>query len=31
MVHDTRDVLIELGFEKHLRRSPGHFSFENYW
>ena len=31
MVHDTRDVLIELGFQKHLRRSAGHFSFENYW
>ena len=31
MVHDTRDVLLELGFEKHLRRSSGHFSFENYW
>lgn len=31
MVHDTRDVLIELGFEKHLRRTPGQFSFENYW
>jgi ferredoxin--NADP+ reductase len=31
MVHDTRDILIELGFEKHLRRSPGQFSFENYW
>ncbi len=31
MVHDTQDVLLKLGFEKHLRRSPGHFSFENYW
>lgn len=31
MVHDTRDVLVELGFEKHLRRTPGQFSFENYW
>lgn len=31
MVHDTRDVLLALGFEKHLRRSPGHFSAENYW
>jgi len=31
MVHDTRDVLLELGFDKHLRRSPGQFSFENYW
>jgi len=31
MVHDTRDVLLELGFQKHLRRSSGHFSFENYW
>tara|TARA_R110000744_G_scaffold260293_3_gene375285 strand:+ start:9278 stop:10051 length:774 start_codon:yes stop_codon:yes gene_type:complete len=31
MVHDTRDVLLELGFQKHLRRSAGHFSFENYW
>tara|TARA_R110002167_G_scaffold231963_2_gene437190 strand:+ start:27276 stop:28049 length:774 start_codon:yes stop_codon:yes gene_type:complete len=31
MVHDTRDVLLALGFAKHLRRSKGHFSFENYW
>jgi ferredoxin--NADP+ reductase len=31
MIHDTRDVLLELGFEKHLRRSAGQFSFENYW
>ena len=31
MVHDTRDVLLELGFDKHLRRSAGQFSFENYW
>ncbi len=31
MVHDTRDALLTLGFEKHLRRSPGHFSSENYW
>lgn len=31
MIHDTRDVLLALGFEKHLRRSPGQFSFENYW
>lgn len=31
MVHDTRDALLALGFEKHLRRSPGHFSSENYW
>lgn len=31
MVHDTRDVLLELGFQKHLRRASGHFSFENYW
>ena len=31
MVHDTRDVLIALGFKKHLRREAGHFSFENYW
>lgn len=31
MIHDTRDVLLELGFQKHLRRSSGHFSFENYW
>ncbi|TWX73754.1 ferredoxin--NADP reductase [Colwellia sp. C1TZA3] len=31
MVHDTRDVLLELGFQKHLRRASGNFSFENYW
>lgn len=31
MVHDTRDALLALGFKKHLRRSPGHFSSENYW
>ncbi|SEL14622.1 ferredoxin--NADP+ reductase [Colwellia chukchiensis] len=31
MVRDTRAVLSKLGFEKHLRRSPGHFSSENYW
>ncbi|MGB1261270.1 MAG: ferredoxin--NADP reductase [Cognaticolwellia sp.] len=31
MVHDTRDVLLTLGFKKHLRRESGHFSFENYW
>lgn len=31
MVHDTRDMLLALGFKKHLRRSSGHFSFENYW
>lgn len=31
MVHDTQTALVELGFKKHLRRSAGHFSFENYW
>lgn len=31
MVHDTRDALLSLGFKKHLRREPGHFSSENYW
>lgn len=31
MVHDTKDALETLGFKKHLRRSPGHFSSENYW
>ena len=31
MVRDSSDSLIELGFSKHLRRKPGHFSSENYW
>jgi ferredoxin--NADP+ reductase len=29
MVHNTRDLLLELGFQKHLRPSSGHFTFEN--
>lgn len=31
MVRDTREALLTLGFKKHLRRSTGHFSSENYW
>ncbi len=31
MVRDTQETLKELGFKKHLRRKPGHFSSENYW
>ncbi len=31
MIHDTRDVLQQLGYKKHLRREAGQFSFENYW
>lgn len=31
MVRDTREVLLELGYEKHLKRLAGQFSFENYW
>ncbi|GLQ74227.1 ferredoxin--NADP reductase [Vibrio penaeicida] len=31
MVKDTQETLKKLGFDKHLRRKPGHFSFENYW
>ncbi|CCN36408.1 Ferredoxin--NADP reductase [Vibrio nigripulchritudo SFn27] len=31
MVKDTSEALKKLGFEKHLRRKPGHFSYENYW
>jgi ferredoxin--NADP+ reductase len=31
MVHDTSDVLIQLGYRKHLRRKAGQYSSENYW
>ncbi|MDX2319346.1 MAG: ferredoxin--NADP reductase, partial [Moritella sp.] len=31
MVKDTCEVLHQLGYQKHLRRSAGHFSSENYW
>lgn len=31
MVKDTSVVLNQLGYQKHLRRSAGHFSSENYW
>ncbi|WP_199611392.1 ferredoxin--NADP reductase [Flocculibacter collagenilyticus] len=31
MVKDTTNVLIEQGFEKNLRRKPGHIATENYW
>lgn len=31
MVHDTSEALVNLGYRKHLRRKPGHFSSENYW
>lgn len=31
MIRDTRDVLQQLGYKKHLRREAGQFSFENYW
>lgn len=31
MVHDTQDVLQQLGLEKHLRRKPGQYASENYW
>ncbi|PKH04857.1 ferredoxin--NADP reductase [Moritella sp. Urea-trap-13] len=31
MVKDTSEVLIQLGYQKHSRRSTGHFNSENYW
>ncbi|WP_017222618.1 ferredoxin--NADP reductase [Moritella dasanensis] len=31
MVKDTSAVLNELGYQKHSRRSAGHFNSENYW
>lgn len=31
MVKDTSEVLNKLGYQKHSRRSAGHFSSENYW
>ncbi|MCH1924172.1 ferredoxin--NADP reductase [Shewanella sp. C32] len=31
MVKDTGVALNERGLNKHLRRAPGHYSFENYW
>lgn len=31
MVKDTATQLLELGYQKHLRRKPGQFSSENYW
>lgn len=31
MVRDTKVALTTLGFSKHLRRTAGHFSSENYW
>ncbi|MGF1755152.1 ferredoxin--NADP reductase [Vibrio makurazakiensis] len=31
MVRDTSEALKQLGFTKHLRKKPGHFSSENYW
>jgi len=31
MVKDTSEVLKQLGYQKHSRRSAGHFSSENYW
>ncbi len=31
MVHDTKEVLQEMGYSKHLRRKPGQFMSENYW
>lgn len=31
MVRDTREVLQNMGYQKHLRRKHGQFSSENYW
>ncbi|MBF8999724.1 MULTISPECIES: ferredoxin--NADP reductase [Vibrio] len=31
MIRDTNRVLKNRGLRKHLRRKPGHFSYENYW
>ena len=31
MVKDTSEVLKQLDYQKHSRRSSGHFSSENYW
>ncbi|GAC28086.1 ferredoxin--NADP reductase [Brumicola pallidula] len=31
MIADAMQVLNELGFKKHLRRSPGQISMERYW
>jgi ferredoxin--NADP+ reductase len=31
MVKDTREVLNQLGYQKHSHRRAGHFSSENYW
>lgn len=31
MIRDTYSVLQEMGFKKHLRRSPGQITMERYW
>ena len=31
MVKESRDLLKERGFERNLRRKPGHLTVENYW
>jgi len=31
MVKDTSNTLVELGYNKHLRKAAGQFSYENYW
>lgn len=31
MITEMSVMLKDAGFEKHRRRSPGHFSFEKYW
>ena len=31
MVKDTSNTLMELGYNKHLRKAAGQFSYENYW
>lgn len=31
MVRDCSETLKQLGYRKHRRREPGHFSQENYW
>lgn len=31
MIRETGQILKNRGLKKHLRRKPGHFSYENYW
>ena len=31
MVKDTTNILLEQGYERHRRRTPGHITVEQYW